>query len=44
MHQGRRLESVPRWLPSKMTPRHAPQLVIHQRNKDVECRGVSLAP
>ena len=44
VHESRRLEGVSGRFPPEMAARHAPQLVIHQRNQAVERRGVSLAP
>ena len=38
------LETVSGTFPPQMAARHPPQIVIHQRNKAVECRGVPLAP
>ncbi|HSC26155.1 MAG TPA: hypothetical protein VLD67_02715 [Vicinamibacterales bacterium] len=39
-----RLARVAGTLPPEMAARHAPQIVIQQRNQPVERRGVSLSP
>ena len=44
MDQRGRLEGVSGRLSTEMSARHAPQLVIDERNQAVERRGVSLAP